>query len=110
MEAYNAGASFIIIPLIGQIILMTHRIDRDLLRARLFLNEAVMQRTWTYISLAGASFALNTLIKFAISFTASGSILDAYYLVEVTQFIFLVSFILAVYNWYVFINSFASRG
>ncbi len=107
IELYNAVAAFIIILLIGYIILMMHKIDRGLLKARLFLNEEVMQRTWMYISIAGASFALNALIKFVITFTVLGDILNSFYLVEVTQFIFLLSFILAVYNWYVFINSFA---
>lgn len=106
IEIYNAGAAFVIIFLIGQILFMMRKVDKDLLKARLFLNEAVMQRTWMYISVAGASFALNALMKFVVRFTTAGGILDAFYLVELTQIIFLISFILAVYNWYMFIGSF----
>lgn len=109
IEIYNAGAAFIIIFLIGQILFMMRKVDKDLLKARLFLNEEIMQRTWIYISVAGASFALNTLVKFVIRFTISGVALETFYLVEFTQLIFLVSFILAVYNWYIFIGSFVNN-
>ena len=108
IEIYNAGAAFIIIFLIGQILFMMRKVDKDLLKARLFLNEEIMQRTWIYISVAGAAFALNTLVKFVIRFTASGDALETFYIVEFTQLIFLVSFILAVYNWYIFIGSFVN--
>lgn len=106
IEVYNAGAAFIIIFLIGQILFMMRKVDKDLLKARLFLNESIMQRTWVYISVAGAAFALNTLIKFIVRFSESGEALSPFYLVEFTQLIFLIAFILAVYNWYIFIGSF----
>lgn len=106
MEIYNAGAAFIIIFLIGQILFMMRKVDKDLLKARLFLNDVVLQRTWMYISIAGASFALNTLIKFTVWFTTTGHFLKTFYIIEITQIIFLISFILAVYNWYMFIGSF----
>jgi len=109
IEIYNAGAAFIIIFLIGQILFMMRKVDKDLLKARLFLNESVMQRTWTYISVAGASFALNTLIKFIERFTTNGEALSQFYFIEFTQLIFLVAFILAVYNWYIFIGSFVKN-
>jgi hypothetical protein len=109
IEIYNAGAAFIIIFLIGQILFMMRKVDKDLLKARLFLNEEIMQRTWIYISVAGAAFALNTLVKFVIRFTTSGEALETFCLVEFTQLIFLVSFILAVYNWYIFIGSFVNN-
>lgn len=109
IEIYNAGAAFIIIFLIGQILFMMRKVDKDLLKARLFLNESVMQRTWTYISVAGASFALNTLIKFIERFTTNGENLSQFYFIEFSQLIFLVAFILAVYNWYIFIGSFVKN-
>ena len=109
IEIYNAGAAFIIIFLIGQILFMMRKVDKDLLKARLFLNESVMQRTWTYISVAGAAFALNTLIKFIERFTTNGDNLSQFYFIEFSQLIFLVAFILAVYNWYIFIGSFVKN-
>ncbi|MCZ7361892.1 MAG: hypothetical protein O8C58_00900 [Candidatus Methanoperedens sp.] len=113
VEIYNAGAAFIIIFLIGQILFMMRKVDKDLLKARLFLNETVMQRTWIYISVAGAAFAINTLIKFVVRFAYAGEttsrVINEFYFVEFTQFIFLISFILAVYNWYIFIGSFVKN-
>ncbi len=88
---------------------MMRSVDKDLLKARLFLNDTVLQRTWLYISISGAGFALNTMIKFAVNFTPTGKVLGDYYLVELTQLIFLLAFIIAVYSWYIFIGSFASR-
>ena len=113
VEIYNAGAAFVIIFLIGQILFMMRKVDKDLLKARLFLNETVMQRTWIYISIAGAAFAINTLIKFVVRFAYAGEttsrVINEFYFVEFTQFIFLISFILAVYNWYIFIGSFVKN-
>jgi hypothetical protein len=106
IEIYNAIAALIIIFFIGQILFLMNKVDKDLLKARLFLNEAVMQKTWVYISIAGASFALNALIKFAIRLSNTGEIPQINFLVESSQFIFLLSFILAVYNWYVFVSGF----
>ncbi len=109
IEIYNAGSAFVIIFLIGQILFMMRRADKDLLKAKLFLNDSVLQRTWLYLSIAGAAFALNALIKFVVRFTTTGETLKVFYMVELTQLIFLVSFILAVYNWYDFISSFVSK-
>lgn len=106
IEIYNAIAALIIIFFIGQILYLMSKVDKDLLKARLFLNEAVMERTWIYISIAGASFALHVLIKFAIRLSDAGEILKMNFLVEFSQFVFLLSFILAVYNWYVFVSGF----
>jgi hypothetical protein len=106
IEIYNAIAALLIIFFIGQILLLMSKVDKDVLKARLFLNEAVMQKTWVYISIAGASFALNALIKFVIRLSDTGEIPQMNFLVESSQFIFLLSFILAVYNWYVFVSSF----
>jgi hypothetical protein len=106
MEIYNAIAALIIIFFIGQILFLMGKVDKDLLKARLFLNEDVMQKTWVYISIAGASFALNALIKFVIRLSDAGDIPQMNFLLESSQFIFLLSFILAVYNWYVFVSGF----
>ncbi len=106
VDVYNAGAALIIVFLIGHILFMMHRVDKSMLKAKLFLDEAATERTWMYISIAGASFALNSLLKFAVSFSVIGGILNAFYVLELTQLLFIVSFILAVYNWYIFIGSF----
>lgn len=108
IEIYNAGAAFIIIFLIGQIIFMMRKIDKDVLKARVFLNDEIMQNTWTYISIAGAAFAFNTLIAF-MKLLMGIETFTIYVLYGLTQIIFVLAFILAVYNWYVFIGSFSER-
>ena len=106
IEIYNVIAALIIIFLIGQILFMMRKVDMDLFKARLFLNEAILRNTWMFISIAGASFALNSLIKFITILAQKGEILRTFYTIELTQVIFLISFILAIYNWYVFIGGF----
>ena len=109
MVIYNAGAAFILIFMIGQILFMMRKVDKELFKARLFLNDSILQKTWTYISIAGASFALNNVIKFIIWFTSSGEILRTYHFIDLTQLVFLIAFILAVNNWYGFIGSFVIK-
>ena len=107
IEIYNVIAALIIIFLIGQILFMMRKVDKDLFKARLFLNETVLHQTWMYISIAGASFALHSFIKLITIITQKGEILKMLYTIELTQVIFLISFVLAVYNWYVFVGSFS---
>jgi hypothetical protein len=109
MVIYNAGAAFILIFMIGQILFMMRKVDKELLKARIFLNDSILQRTWIYISVAGASFALNNVIKFIILFTSRAEFLNVYHLADLTQLVFLVAFILAVHNWYGFISSFVKK-
>lgn len=106
MQVFIACASLLTIFLIISILSIMRRVDRGLLKARLFLNDAVMQQTWVYFSIAGASFALNTLITLIVRFATTGEKFNTYYMVEITQFIFLAAFILAILKWYEFIGSF----
>jgi len=108
MVIYNAGAAFILIFMIGQILFMMRKVDKDLLKARIFLNDEILHKTWIYISIAGASFALNNVINFVIMFTPRGEFLSVYKMPDLTQIVFIVAFILAVYNWYGFIGSFVN--
>jgi hypothetical protein len=105
VEIYNVEASAILIFFCGLAILKLHKLNRDLLRARLFLNNAILEKTWMYISIGITFLALNALIKFVSRFSAIGDILNKYYMVELTQVIFLTAFSLAVYSCYLFINS-----
>ncbi|VVB94282.1 Uncharacterised protein [uncultured archaeon] len=95
---FTAIAAFMLIILIGQILFMIHKADKDLSNTDLFLDKAVLERTWIYISVAGAGFALNILIKFMIWLSIAGDLLKTYYFAEITQVVFLIAFIMAVYN------------
>ncbi len=77
---------------------MIRKADRDFSNTDLFLDKAVLERTWIYISVAGAGFALNILIKFMIWFRIAGDVFYFNYFAEMTQVVFLIAFIMAVYN------------
>ena len=95
---FTAIAAFMLIILIGQILFMIHKADKDLSNTDLFLDKAVLERTWIYISVAGAGFALNILIKFMIWLSIAGDLLKTYYFAEITHVLFLIAFIISVYN------------
>ncbi len=109
VELFSVGATFVLIFLIGQIFFMMRKVNGDLLKARLFLSENVIQKIWIYFLTAGAAIALSVLVKFIIRFTTIGEMFSRFYLAELSQIIFLAAFIFAVYSWYIFIRSFASR-
>src|SRR5574341_1499818 len=104
VEIFNVIAAVGIIFFCGLILFKVHKLKKNVLKARLFLNDTILRQTWLYISIAGASFALNTLLRFAGSMTAIGDFLSNYYLLELTQLIFLVAFIHAIYSWYLFMS------
>lgn len=97
---YNIGAAFIIMFLIIQILLISRKIDRDVLRARLFLNTEILNETWKYISISGASFAVNSVAGF-VKFNLN---LQMFHLWEVSEVIFLAAFIAMIYQWYQFVG------
>ncbi|MDF1532848.1 MAG: hypothetical protein P1P72_11130, partial [ANME-2 cluster archaeon] len=55
IEIYNVGAAFIIIFMIGQILIMLKNVDKALLKARIFLKEDILEKTWMFIAIAGAA-------------------------------------------------------
>ncbi|VVB89434.1 Uncharacterised protein [uncultured archaeon] len=103
-EIFKVIASVAIIFFCGLVLLLTRKLDRDLLRARLFLKDNMMRQTWIYISIAGASFSFNVMIGFAGFFNAINDILTGYHIVELNQIIFLTAFVFAVHSWYLFIS------
>ena len=104
VELFNINASLMIIILCAHVLLKSSKLDRGLLKARLFLNNNVLQQMWISISIAGAAFALNSLLKLVGMNLTIKDIIHNYYLVEFSQMIFLLSFIYAVFIWYQFIN------
>ena len=94
---YIMGAAFITLFLIIQILLMSRKVESDVIRARLFLNMELINDTWNYISIAWASFA-----KFNIG-------IQAYYLWEITEAIFFAAFIAMIYQCYQFIGGLKNK-
>ena len=102
---YNIGAAFITLFLIIQILLMSRKVKSDVIRARLFLNTELINETWKYISIAGASFAINAVAGFA-KFNIG---IQTYYLWEITEVIFFAAFVAMIYQWYQFIGGLIVR-
>lgn len=110
IELFNINASLMIIILCANVILKTYKMDRGFLKARLFLNSNVLHQLWISISIAGAAFALNSLLKLVGVRLAIKDIIYNYYLVEFSQMVFLISFIYAVIIWYQFITKTNHKG
>ena len=104
VEIFDINAAVAIIILSAFALFKMRRIGNGLLKARLFLNNAVIEQTWLYLSIAGASFALNVLIIFMNKIMMAGDMFQTYYIVSLTQLIFVIAFFMAVYNWCLFIN------
>jgi len=102
---YNIGAAFITLFLIIQILLMSRKVEYNVIRARLFLNTDLLNETWKYISIAGASFAINAVAGFA-KFNIG---IQTYYLWEITEVIFFAAFVAMIYQWYQFIGGLIVR-
>jgi hypothetical protein len=102
---YNMGAAFITLFLIIQILLMSRKVKSDVIRARLFLNTELINETWKYISIAGASFGINAVAGFA-KFSLG---IQTYYLWEISEAIFFGAFIAMIYQWYQFIGGLIVR-
>ncbi|MDF1531141.1 MAG: hypothetical protein P1P72_02290 [ANME-2 cluster archaeon] len=102
---YNIGAAFIILFLIFQILLITRKLDTDVIRARLFLNMDILNETWKYISIASASFAVNAITGF-LRFNVEKKV---FFLWEISEIIFLAAFIAMIYQWYQFVGGMIIR-
>ena len=102
---YIMGAAFITLFLIIQILLISRKVESDIVRARLFLNIELINDTWKYISIAGASFAINAVAGFA-KFNIG---IQTYYLWEITKAIFFAAFIAMIYQWYQFIGGLKNK-
>jgi len=102
---YSIGVAFITLFLIIQILVISRNVESDIVRARLFLNTELINDTWKYISIAGATFAINAVAGFA-KFNMG---MQTYYLWEITEAIFFAAFIAMIYQWYQFIGGLIVR-
>ncbi len=105
VELFNINAAIVIFFLCAHIILKMYRLDRSMVKARLFLNDTVLQQVWTSISIAGAAFTLNTMLKLVGLYLPIKNIIQEYYLLDMTQLIFVIAFIFAIFSWYQFLAS-----
>jgi len=103
VELFNVNAAFVIFFLCAHIFLKMNKLDMSVVKARLFLNDTVLHQVWTSISIAGAAFTLNTMLKVSGLYLPVKNIIREYYLLEMTQFIFVMAFVYAILNWNLFL-------
>jgi drug/metabolite transporter (DMT)-like permease len=96
LTVYNAGIAMAILLLLGQITSMNKKIDKNILKARMFLDGEKINNILLYLALAGASLSIATL----------SSLINTLYNIKTTQITllaqitFLITFLLAVYTWH----------
>jgi hypothetical protein len=105
VEIYKIEAAVPLIFFCLLALLKMRKMDSNLLRAKFFLNNAIMHRTWIFILIGMTFLALNTLVNF-IGFLGSSVIEDllSNNIIELTQIVFLTAFSLAAYNCFLFIG------
>jgi hypothetical protein len=108
LEIYKTEVAILLIFFCVLAVLKIRKMDKDLLRARFFLNNTIMHRTWLFILIGMIFLSLNVLVKF-VGFLGVSSIventLNNYNIIELTQIIFLTAFSLAAYNCCLFLST-----
>jgi hypothetical protein len=107
MELFNINAAIVILFCCGYILFKIRKMDLSILKARVFLNKTIIRGTWIYITIAGISISLDTLIKFFVTFNFINSMSYSYYIIGLIQIIFLIAFTLLVYSWSLFVSEYA---
>lgn len=99
VDLFNVNAAIVIFFLCGHIFLKMNKLDSSVFKARLFLNDAVLHEVLTSILIAGTAFTLKALLELAGLYLPIKNIIHEYYLLEMTQFIFVMAFVYAILNW-----------
>lgn len=101
-ELFKINSATVILICCGYILFKIHKMDMVLIKARLFLNKKIIHQSWVYISVAGISIALYSLINMMSVDDASFS----YNIIQLIQIIFLIAFTLLVFSWYLFLSDY----
>ncbi|HEY9245581.1 MAG TPA: hypothetical protein VIO11_01925 [Candidatus Methanoperedens sp.] len=74
-------------------------IDKDVLKARVFLDKMFLEKNWIYVFLTGASISVHQTLEFLL---ASNYIVNdwAGYFSEILEFFALVFLIVLAYEWF----------
>ncbi len=98
------SASSIILALIGFVIVLRiwmrwKNVDKDVLKARVFLDKMFLEKNWIYVFLTGASISIHQSLEFMM---ASNYILNdwAELSSEILEFLALVFLIILAYEWF----------
>jgi hypothetical protein len=104
VEIYNFETAVPIIFFGLLIVFRIRNMDRDILKARMFLDNSIMKRFWFYLSTGMVFLAFNTLFGFMSRLSIMGDMIINHYIVLLTQIIYLTAFSLATYQCYLFLS------
>ncbi len=76
------------------------RVDREVLKARVFLNSDFLEKNWTYVFLAGAFIAMRRVMQLLELLGFSVSIEWVTYLYDLMGIIVIVLLVMLAYHWY----------
>ncbi len=96
-EIFKVNAAVSIIFWCGMNVTRTCSLDKDMLRAKIFLNFDFIQKIWISISIAGLAIAVNALVQLGWFNGMTG-------ITELTYIVFILAFIHAVYSWHVLVS------
>ncbi|MDI6903026.1 MAG: hypothetical protein QMC77_04750 [Methanocellales archaeon] len=94
LTLYYTGAAVIILFFTLYAFMRFSRTDKNVLRARIFLNEDILNKTWAYGSVAGTSLAIHELSSSIVS--------EIPYVCETAKVVFLTAMVMMIYQWYGF--------
>ncbi|MDI6888816.1 MAG: hypothetical protein QMC78_03880 [Methanocellales archaeon] len=96
LNLYYVGAAAIILFFTFYSFVSFRRTDKKMLKARIFLNDDILSKTWAYGAIIGMSFAVHEIL--------SSPVVACYipYLCEMMKLIFLTAVLGLIYEWYDF--------
>ncbi len=81
------------------------RVDREILKARVFLNRDFLEKNWTYVFLAGAFIAMRRVMQLLELLGFSMNSEWVTYLYDLMGIIVIVLLVMLAYHWYKLVYS-----
>lgn len=96
LNLYDVGVAIIVLFFTLYSSVNFRRTGKKILKARIFLNDDILSKTWAYGVVIGTSFAIHEILE--------SSILASHmpYLCEMMKLVFLTALLVLIYEWYDF--------
>jgi len=96
LDLYYVGVAIIVLFFTLYSSVSFRRTGKKILKARIFLNDDILSKTWVYGAVIGTSFAIYEIL--------SSPMIACHlpYLCEMMKFVFLTALLVLIYEWYDF--------
>ncbi len=96
LNLYYVGVAIIVLFFTLYSSVNFRRTGKKILKARIFLNDDILSKTWAYGAVIGVSFAVHEIL--------SSSMITCHlpYLCEIMKFVFFTALLGLIYEWYDF--------